>query len=91
MDKDVLEGLANKAQTKAKQKREAAETADNLANAAMAKGWNEVARLATEQYKKLMNDSFYYWGMMNAYKGMAAMIGMQEIVDEEKDAEGSCP
>lgn len=37
------------------------------------------------------NDYFYWIGHANAYKGVIAMIELQTVVEDERDAEGSCP
>ena len=38
-----------------------------------------------------LNDAFYWWGHANAYKGVVAMIELATIVDDERDAEPTCP
>jgi hypothetical protein len=38
-----------------------------------------------------LNDAFYWFGHANAYKGIIAMAEIATIVEDELDAEGSCP
>lgn len=38
-----------------------------------------------------LNDYFYWIGHAHAYKGIVAMAELQTVVEDELDAEGSCP
>ena len=38
-----------------------------------------------------LNDYFYWAGKATAYRGILAGLEIQEMVEAEKDAEGSCP
>lgn len=38
-----------------------------------------------------LNDFFYWSGKATSYRGIIAMAELQTIVDDELDAEGSCP
>ena len=55
----------------------------------------EMRDFALAQRLNLMADNatntMHYWlGHMNAFIGIVAQLGMQEIVEEELDEEGSC-
>ena len=39
----------------------------------------------------LLNDFFYWSGKATSYRGIIAMAELQQIVEDELDAEGSCP
>lgn len=43
------------------------------------------------QVRSFLNDFFYWSGKATAYRGVIAMVELQTVVEEELDAEGSCP
>lgn len=45
----------------------------------------------TDKAAQALGDFFYWIGHTNAYKGIIAMAELATIVEDEMDAEGSCP
>lgn len=38
-----------------------------------------------------LNDAFYWFGHANAYNGIVAMVELATVVEDELDAEPTCP
>lgn len=51
----------------------------------------EEAQGARIRAQDALNDAFYWFGHKNAYLGVVAMAELATIVEDELDAEGSCP
>lgn len=52
---------------------------------------NLAAAGTRKEAQEALNDAFYWFGHANAYKGVIAMIELATVVEDELDAEGSCP
>lgn len=52
---------------------------------------NLLAAQTDVQTASLLNDFFYWSGKATSYRGIIAMAELQMIVEDELDAEGSCP
>lgn len=45
----------------------------------------------TKAYHSSLNDSFYWLGHANAYRGVLAGLDIMAVVEDEMEEEGSCP
>lgn len=76
MDRELIEKMAEDAKRKSERAKGVAKEADQAANSLMARGAYNAAAQQSELYHSYLNDSFYWLGQMNAYKGIAE--GLEE-------------
>lgn len=87
MDSDMIEKLADSAQSRADQAHKRALDDRPFSLCACEFGEEE----NTCSYHSHLNDWAYWIGHANAYRGVLAGLAIQKMVEEEKEEEGSCP
>lgn len=90
-DRSFVERLADNAQIKAdKAKAQMNHAKDKASCESIAKNYAsaEYWRGVAEDHSRWVS---YWLGHVNAYKGIAAGLELREIVEEETDAEPTCP
>ena len=86
-----VKGLADSAAERAKAFHKEYQEYDDLANKAEAFRDDTLVRHFRGMANSFLNDFFYWIGHANAYRGIALQVDFMETVEEEMDAEGSCP
>lgn len=71
--------------------RKLADSAADRARTAHAEYGKAVDAIEMIEAHKHLNDFFYWIGHANAYRGIAAQIDFMTVVEDEMEAEGSCP
>lgn len=82
VDMEKVVALAESAERRAKECHAKRETLLNSGNDGLT---------IYSQAAGLLNDFFYWSGKATSYRGIVAMAEMATIVEDELDAEGSCP
>ena len=91
MDTEPIRKLAESARKRGKDYHIEYQRLDGLSHvAASNEDYAGAFHFATKANAKL-NDAFYWFGHANAYNGVVAMVELQTVVEDELDAEGSCP
>ena len=91
VDLNKIRILAESAERRAKDIHEDYQGTKANATAWVRLGDISQAILQTKKAASLLNDFFYWSGKATSYRGIIAMAELQQIVEDELDAEGSCP
>lgn len=87
VDVEKIRGLAESAERRAEELHARHSTLQDRAH-----GQTDIeGRDTLKQAASVLNDFFYWSGYKNAYRGIIAMVELNEGIEKEMDAEGSCP
>lgn len=64
---------------------------EQLRKEALARYANITSTRHELEARNLLNDFFYWSGKATSYRGIIAMMELATVVEDELDAEGSCP
>ena len=91
MDTEPIRKLAESARKRGKDAHLEYQNYEAQATEAVARcDWAEEAKLKALAASKL-NDAFYWFGHANAYNRIVAMVELATVVEDELDAEPTCP
>ena len=91
MDTQKLRELAESAEERANHKHKLYQLAIEEAEGHTRHMRNLAAEAARLDARGFLNDFFYWQGHAVAYRGVIAMIELQTVIDDERDAEPTCP
>lgn len=89
MDYSMIQKLVDSAQERADRAHAKADRSKAYAALLRHNGGDDQQQMS--DYHSSLNDSFYWLGHANAYRGIVAGLEIQAIVEDELEEEGSCP